>query len=104
MWIRSKHSRNEVRSHAQLESLVLQGTVAMQNLSQRLLKVQDEERRRIARDLHDSTGQILTALKINAEVLKKQTKTRSMRLQCNIRNRCAGRPGAPGDSYTVLSA
>lgn len=72
MWIRSKHSRNEARSNAQLESLVLQGTVAMQNLSQKLLTVQDEERRRIARDLHDSTGQILTALKINAEVLRKQ--------------------------------
>jgi PAS domain S-box-containing protein len=31
-------------------------------LSGRLLQVQDEERRRIARDLHDSSGQILTAI------------------------------------------
>lgn len=72
MWIRPKHSGYEARSNAQLESLVLQGTVAVQNLSQRLLKVQDEERRRIARDLHDSTGQTLTALKISAEILRKQ--------------------------------
>ena len=34
---------------------------AMRELAGSLLRVQDEERRRIARDLHDSTGQNLTA-------------------------------------------
>jgi two-component system, NarL family, sensor kinase len=72
MRIRPKHSGYDARSNAQLESLVLQGTVAVQNLSHRLLKVQDEERRRIARDLHDSTGQTLTVLKISADLLRKQ--------------------------------
>lgn len=33
-------------------------------LSLRLLRTQDEDRRRIARELHDSTGQILAALKM----------------------------------------
>jgi signal transduction histidine kinase len=51
------------QSHSQLELLVLERTAALQTLSQRLLRVQDEERRRVARDLHDSTGQTLTALK-----------------------------------------
>ena len=34
-------------------------------LSGRLLQMQNEERRRIARELHDSAGQILTALNLN---------------------------------------
>ncbi len=34
----------------------------LRELSGRVLRVQDEERRRIARELHDSAGQILTAL------------------------------------------
>src|ERR1035437_5826938 len=59
-------------SHAALESLVLQRTAALRALSQRLLKAQDEERRRVARDLHDSTSQTLTALKMNIATLQKQ--------------------------------
>jgi hypothetical protein len=47
MWILSKRSGKSALSHAQLELLVLQRTIALQNLSQRLLKVQDEERRRV---------------------------------------------------------
>ena len=38
---------------------------SLRALSGRILQLQDDERRRIARDLHDSAGQILTALKIN---------------------------------------
>ena len=36
-------------------------------LSRRLVAIQEEERRRIARELHDEIGQALTALKINLQ-------------------------------------
>src|SRR6202043_1818879 len=35
-------------------------------LSARILQVQDEERRRIARELHDGVGQLLAAMSMNA--------------------------------------
>ena len=57
------------RAHEALESLVEQRTAALRRLSARLLRVQDEERRRIARELHDSLGQYLTAAKINLDLL-----------------------------------
>jgi signal transduction histidine kinase len=38
---------------------------SLRGLSAQLLRTQDEERRRIARELHDSVGQILAAIKMN---------------------------------------
>jgi PAS domain S-box-containing protein len=42
----------------------------LRDLSARLLRAQDEERSRIARDLHDSTGQLLVALKMSLTQLE----------------------------------
>jgi signal transduction histidine kinase len=70
MWALTKTSRQQALEHSQLESVILERTAELQILSQRLLKVQDEERRRLSRDLHDSTGQTLTALKISLASLE----------------------------------
>jgi len=59
-----------LRSQAELESLVEQRTAALRQLSSRLLSLQDSERRRIARELHDSLGQYLVALKLNIDLLR----------------------------------
>jgi len=68
------HRENErlLSAHGELEERVRERTVdldiANQGLSEltaRLLRLQDDERRRIARDLHDSIGQILAALGMN---------------------------------------
>ena len=50
-------------------SLRRQAEDAARKLSGRILTLQDEERRRIARELHDSLGQYLAALKMNLESL-----------------------------------
>ena len=41
-------------------------------LSARLLKLQDEERRRIARELHDGVGQLLALMSMNAATLSRE--------------------------------
>lgn len=70
MWFLSKRSKKMALEHAELELLIQQRTSELQILSHRLLKVQDDERRKLARNLHDSTGQTLAALKINASLLQ----------------------------------
>jgi len=74
MWIHSKQSRQLAIEHQELEALVTARTAELQKLTQRLLKVQDEERRKIARDLHDSTGQTLAALKMSIMFLQQSCK------------------------------
>ena len=81
-------SRELQRAHDQLEERVKDRTLELQrvnailqaevsertraedsyrDLSGRLLRLQDDERRRIARELHDSTAQMLGALSINMD-------------------------------------
>jgi len=45
----------------------------LQNLSRRVLHVQEEERKRISRELHDEIGQVLTAISVNLAMLKKDS-------------------------------
>jgi len=47
-------------------------TQAFQKLSATLFQLQDQERRRIARELHDGLGQYLVALKLNFDMLGSQ--------------------------------
>ena len=75
------------RSHGELERRVNERTSQLQQmnlelrtqaevvrqLSGRLLQMQDEERRRIARELHDSVGQIVAALSMDLSVIERET-------------------------------
>jgi signal transduction histidine kinase len=60
---------------------VEQRTAALRRLSVKLLRVQDEERRRIARELHDSLGQDLTAAKITLDMLAQESELVSANLR-----------------------
>lgn len=61
---------------------------ALRQLSTRLLRVQDEERQRIARDLHDSTAQVLAALSIKISILQKGVSRFDQKLHGNL-DECA---------------
>ena len=65
------------RAQSELEVRVQQRTAdldsvnrSLRELSARLMKLQDEERRRIARELHDSVGQTLAALGMNLSMVR----------------------------------
>ncbi len=64
----SKLLEQSIRDSAiELERLVDDRTAALRRLSGRLITMQDDERRRIARELHDGLGQELAAAKMMME-------------------------------------
>jgi PAS domain S-box-containing protein len=66
--------RARTRELEQRNIEILKQSELLREFSQRLLQVQDEERRRIARELHDSSGQLIAALAINLGKMAEQLK------------------------------
>jgi signal transduction histidine kinase len=54
-----------------------------QELADRLLKVQENERHRLSRELHDDIGQLLTAAKLQSEWLKRRMPD-DLQEQCSV--------------------
>ena len=77
---RSQRAEDELKkAHDELERKVQERTADLKSananlgeLSSRLQQIRDEERRQIARELHDSVGQLLTALSMNISVVQSQ--------------------------------
>jgi PAS domain S-box-containing protein len=84
---RVKAEQALLEAHRELETRVSQRTAELtaanenlRELSARLLLVRDEEHRRIARNLHDSVGQLLAALSMNFAMLNAETSNLSPEL------------------------
>ncbi len=69
VWVQHRHSLKSIRFEPQ-------------ELADRLLQVQENERHRLSRELHDDIGQLLTAAKLQSEWLKR-------RLPENVQSQCA---------------
>jgi signal transduction histidine kinase len=77
---KSRWAEQELRkAHNELERKVSERTAdlnvaneSLRDLSSRLQRMRDEERRQIARELHDSAGQLLAALSMNLASLQAQ--------------------------------
>ena len=76
---RKKSEEALKKAHEELELRVRERTAdlvaaeeSLRALSARLLQAQDEERRRLARELHDSAGQLLAALNMNLVPIQEQ--------------------------------
>jgi PAS domain S-box-containing protein len=80
----SKLLEQSIRDNAaELEKMVDERTAELRRLSARLMTAQDEERRRIARDLHDGLGQDLAVAKIVLARGLQQSSPESDKQACN---------------------
>ncbi|MDB6127050.1 MAG: response regulator receiver sensor signal transduction histidine kinase [Verrucomicrobia bacterium] len=66
---RTEELKKEVAVRQKAEIAAAEHAVRLQTLSKRLFKIQEDERRAIARELHDQVGQMLTGLKFQLEAL-----------------------------------
>lgn len=80
---RAKAEEGLQRSHAELERLVEERTQALRRLSLRLLNLRDAERRRIARELHDSLGQDFVGLRMNLDLARRSPHRAELWEQCD---------------------
>jgi len=62
----------DITERKQAEQALRESRTRLQELSKRLVEVQEEERRAIARELHDSVGQSLSALNLNLVMIRDQ--------------------------------
>ena len=60
----------EVTARLQVEQKLRRSEESLRELSNSLLRTQDEERRRLGRELHDSVGQCLAAVKMSLNLAK----------------------------------
>jgi len=76
----SKLLEQSIRENAiELERMVESRTAALRRLSNRMMTMQDEERRRIAREIHDGLGQELAAAKMILDGIMAKDSSPSMR-------------------------
>jgi PAS domain S-box-containing protein len=76
----SKLLEQSIRESAiELERMVESRTAALRRLSNRMMTMQDEERRRIAREIHDGLGQELAAAKMILDGILAKDSSPSMR-------------------------
>jgi signal transduction histidine kinase len=83
---RALEERREHEHHLATRRALELSQERLRALSRRLLEVQEQERARLARDLHDDIGQVLTALKIRLETLARGDPGASVRLLDCIEN------------------
>ena len=70
--------------NARLMDLVKQHSRRLSLLSSKIIKTQEEERKRIAEQLHDQIGQTLTAMKMNLEMISRSLSNGSKRIKARV--------------------
>jgi PAS domain S-box-containing protein len=85
-------ARRELEIEVKSRTVELEGEVQerkraeddLRELTTKLLRLRDDERRRLARELHDSVGQMLAALRMNAALIEAESNALSPRARAAV--------------------
>ena len=72
-------SGSDITERKAAERRLEEYTARLGTLSRRVLAVQEEERRAVARELHDELGQVLTAVRLNLQTLRRRSRDPELR-------------------------
>jgi signal transduction histidine kinase len=80
--------RSELRERRRAEKLALDSQESLRLLSTRLLHIQDEERRKFSREVHDSLGQYLNLVKMSLSTLANRYSAAELSESLEYLDRC----------------
>jgi len=70
--VRMVGTHTDIHARKKVEEALVQSEQNIRHLSRQLIKQSENEKKRIAQDLHDDFGQMLTALQLGIEMVQKQ--------------------------------
>ena len=73
-------------------------------LSAQLMTLQDEERRRIARNLHDSVGQLVVAAMLQVSTIQEEENRLTQVAATSVQETASSEAGQPGNSNHLTFA
>ena len=80
-WRRWRHAEEELNLRVQAQTALADTLAENRLLSQKYLLVQEEERRNLARELHDELGQCLNAIKLDAVSIRDMARGREPEIE-----------------------
>jgi len=89
---------------AQLMEELAQREEQIRKLGEHMLKVEEEERRRISRELHDEVGQAMLVVRLYLEMLQRELPRRPPQLAVKVEEALKVLDGTIGDMRRLISA
>lgn len=86
-------SVRDITARRQAEAKLARYTEHLKSLSRRLVEVQEDERRHLSRELHDRTGQNLTAINLHLSMIREQVAPQALAIHARVE-----------DAMTLVSA